>query len=517
MPRWTYEALGALLLAVVLFGLTEIPYAVAPRRVPPGTVFSGHLEYNEDLNVYYTFIRQGSEGRWLFANRATHLDHDPAFFNLEWLAVGRLAAATGQERAFQVWRAAGAVALLLGFAALARTALPQPRQRRVALLMCATGGGFGWLAGASARPLDLSMGIHPFVQILWNPHFSLSAGLFLLFAASYTRGEQGGGARWYGVAAALAFADGLVRPYDLITLFAALALFLALDALHARSLRRTALRCLPLAVCAPLLVYYVWLFRVHPVFRYWSDQGVMPAAPLAGELAGLGLAGLLLLARLALLRRMPLRGPIERLLLAWLAAVVLLIHANRLPGLSGLMPYSPQLWTTLVPPVILLGLAPWRLRPGWLVALLLALNAASSATLLAREYRRAGTDSTQLLRTSYLEAFRWLDRNGEPDDLVVCSYPTGNRFARRAPVRVVLGHWSVTPEIARHAARVRRFYAEAMEADEARAFLAEVRARWVLVGPEERSLGGRTPDPALGLEAAGRFGDVVVYARPPGP
>lgn len=515
MPSWTREALGALLLAVAVLALTAIPYSVAPRRAPPGTVFSGHLQYNEDLNVYYTFIRQGSEGRWLFANRATHLDHDPAFFNLEWLAVGRVAALVGQERAFQVWRAAGAIAVLLGFMALARTALPRPRQRRVALLMCATGGGFGWLAGA--RPLDLSMGIHPFVQILWNPHFSLSVGLFLLFAASYAQGERVGGARWYGAAAALAFADGLVRPYDLITLFAALPLFLALDALHTRSLRRPALRCLPLIACAPLLFYYVWLFRVHPVFRYWSDQGVMPAAPLAGELAGLGLAGLLLLVRLSLLRRMPLRGPIERLLLAWLAAVVLLIHANRLPALSGLMPYSPQLWTTLMPPVILLGLAPWRLRPGWLVAILLALNAASSATLLAREYRLAGSDSTQLLRTSYLGAFRWLEQNAGEDDMVVCSYPTGNRFARRAPVRVVLGHWSVTPEFVRYAGRLRRFYSGAMPADEARAFLEEVRARWVVVGPEERRLGARTPVPALGLEAAGSFGDVAVYARPPGP
>jgi hypothetical protein len=45
--------------------------------------------------MYFSFIRQATEGHWLFVNRLTSLDHQPVLLNVEWFAVGRLIALAG--------------------------------------------------------------------------------------------------------------------------------------------------------------------------------------------------------------------------------------------------------------------------------------------------------------------------------------------------------------------------------------------------------------------------------------
>src|SRR5688572_7664927 len=131
-----------LLLGVAVYALASIPYLVAYLRTPPGMVFGGTLIWQSDQNAYFSFIRQSADGHFLFLNRMTSLEHRPAFFNLEWLIVGRLMSWFGETWAYHLWRATGAVAVTGGFLALARLVLDGPALRRIAIVLGLLGGSF---------------------------------------------------------------------------------------------------------------------------------------------------------------------------------------------------------------------------------------------------------------------------------------------------------------------------------------------------------------------------------------
>jgi hypothetical protein len=319
------------------------------------------------------------------------------------------------EWTYQVWRAAGALALLFGFFALARLVLRDRTQRLIALLMCAFGGGFLWVAFAAGKvlgpsspvlaylprglALDLEVSMHPFNEILINPHFSLPLGLLLFFFAWYVAGELTGSARCYAIAAALAALEGMIRPYDLIALFAIIPLFILIETAVARELQlsKLAMRVLPLVAVSPVLLYNIYIFKYHPVFKFWGSQGNSTAIGVGPHLVFLGLAGVLVAIRVCRLRTFPLKTSAERLLLVWLASVFFLCHAHKLPIFQS-MPYTFQLVTTLMPPVILPGVpvfdpARWL---GWsrrgfvwpqIVASFIAINALSSIWMVYRYSR----------------------------------------------------------------------------------------------------------------------------------
>jgi hypothetical protein len=541
-PR-LWRILWPLGLAVVVFLITGIPYAIAYFRPPPGMVFGGFLGYPEDVGMYFSFIRQAADGHVLFINRLTYLPHDPIFLNPQWLLVGWVMAWLGDsgELTFQVWRAAGALALMFGFADLAGLVLRDRLQRAVAMLMFAFGGGFRWLwklldTLAPNLPilddpsfgwqLDLVSGTHPFHQILMNPHFSLPLGMFLFFFAWYIRGELTGRARCYGIAAALAAVEGMMRPYDLIVLYTALPLYIAMEMALSREIdpRKLALRTLPLVAAAPPFLYSIYIFRFHSVFKYWSSQGFAYVLPLSAHLLVLGLAGWMLAARVILVKWFPLRTSAERLMLVWFGTVLFFAHAYKLP-MFHFMPYAFQLATTIMPPVILLGVAiigpasgnRWDRRPlfqtVFLTGLLLvnSLSGAHLVTNLSRALLLEKGDGPFIYKTE-IEGFKRLQSHATERDIVLSTRDTGNKLTRYASVRVVAGHWTLTPHIAKLDPRVQRFFRGDMSQKESREFLEEAGATWIYWGCNESEL--RDPDPVVipGFRKLVVNKDVVLYS-----
>jgi hypothetical protein len=483
-----------LAVAAALFLLTELPYASGRAASPPEHRFLGILRNVDDLNMYFSFIRQAAEGHVLFEDRLTHLPHARAFFNLQFLVVGWLMRAAGSETlAFALWRAIGIVALVAGFQLLLRAARPSRPLHGRALLLFVLGGGFGWLAalvGQQSFRWDISAAFHPFAQALQNPNFSLPHGLVLVFLAFLYRGEQTGRASWYAAASAVALVEGLMRPYDLLTLWIALPVLALGAAVHAPELRATLLRLLPLLVTAPLLAYYLLLFRVHPVFKHWAAQGGIEPPTLLEHAAGWGLMGLVGAWRVVRRREHPLE-PGERVLLAWLFGVVLLVHGAKL---TSLLPFATQAATAAMGPVVLLSLpllpsAPWSaLKPfakaGW--AALLLLNSLSSAFLLQERTEVVSTHFGYYhIRDAELQAFDWLGKAARGDDVCAASYQDGNRIGRFVSVRVVLGHYSVTPESDAVEARLKQLLSGGLDADAARRLLSTWGVRFVYFSPRE--------------------------------
>jgi hypothetical protein len=535
-----------LALAFIVFAITAIPYVLAYARTPPNRVFTGILIWSEDQDAYASFIRQAADGHWLFVNRLTGVEHAPAFFNLEWLLVGRATALLGgsTDWAYQLWRAAGAVSVACGFAALARTVLQSAFARRVALFLCLFGGGFqalcfAWnaVSGAIESAASAHLGMlssdfqyftmHPFAQILVNPHFSLPLGIFLLAIAAFVKGERTGERRWYAISGVLALAEGSMRPYEMIALFTLVPLFVAIESLIARRVdwARLRLRALPLAIALPMLAYTVWIFELHPVFKYWASQGYVVPISLADHAAHVGFAGVLFAIRLCLWRKFPFDGPIDRLMLAWLATVFFFVHSNDTP-LLRFMPYTPQLMTSFMPPLILLGVvvldpSRWSFaarRPVLAVALIAAVVVVSSLDSALRvrklSYKPDARDPRYVPET-VMRAYRWLDREAGEDDVVLCVNDTGHQLAKYASVRVVSGHWSVTPDSEKVEGAAQRFYRGALSPRAAAELLDHFRVRWIFLGPNERRWGRPRPEFVSGFVEHAIDADVSIYQREP--
>lgn len=524
-------------LILVAFAITEVPFALGDRWAPAETVFDGLTGMTHDQNMYFSFIRQGAEGRWLFSNRLTHLEHGPAMLNLEWLAVGRLVAWLGGnvKLAYALWRFAGTALLISGFWCLAGVVGLSRVQRRVGAVLCAFGGGFGWIflvlerAGLIApmpmAMLDISDATHPFSHIFFNPHISLSHGFSLFTLAAYCAGEKTGMLRWYAVSSLLAAVHGLIRPYDLILLYGTVPLFVLIELAVSRSWswRKTAARGLPLVVTAPVVAYNAALFQFHPVFKYWASQGVVKPFPLTWHFLSLGVAGLLFAARLCLVRRYPLKSPSERFLVAWLAGVLFLFHGHKFPWFS-FMPYTPVFGATLPSVMLILGMVVLDSRhvpehPGGkrfaLVALFVFVASLGSVVWMAKICRNLAFLPEHYIPLAEYESYDWLENHAEPSDVIVSSLFSGNRMAKYVTARFALGHLAVTPHVHELSRRIEEFYSGELTVDEARSLLDELHARWIYRGPVERDLGTFDPAEIPGVIEQHAADDVKVYSYQP--
>jgi hypothetical protein len=130
------------------------------------------------------------------------------------------------------------------------------RTAAAALVSC--GGGLGGLLFRLtdlpvARCPDLSVGFHPFLALLAQPHWLAATTLLLLALWKTARART---PREHLVAVGLASVLALVRPYDLVLLVAARVLAVALSLPARRYLSRLS----PLGGLAPVAAYLGWVF-----------------------------------------------------------------------------------------------------------------------------------------------------------------------------------------------------------------------------------------------------------------
>jgi hypothetical protein len=539
MPRAAIVLLGAGL-GVLVFIVTAIPYREAERRAPQGGEFMGQIALAMDINSYYSFIRQAADGRLLFRNNMTHIEHDPVFFNLEWLVLGRCMRGFGwtERQVFDCWRAAGAVTLLAAFALLSVVCLQNSYHRVIALFLCAFGGGFGWMLAVAARfgwvdlsgsygpknpAMELIIAIHPFAQIAKNPHYSLPHGTLLLLVvflvvAETTRSRAG---RWYIACAAMTLIQGLIRPYDLITIYAWLPVYMVFDAIWTRKIEigRTALRLMPLVAALPLFAYYVYIYKLHPVFKYWAVQGDQPPMPIHWHMLSLGLAGALLLYRLIRFRRYPFDAVADRVLLAFAVVILGLYYANRF---TRDLSFSPQIGIPLLSPMILLGVATLpssdnivtnkRKALIWAFAVVfVATNALTTPMVVQRATELAVVRPRHYLRPGDLAAIAWLKLHAKPDDVLLANEISGNQIAQRVSIRVALGHWALTPNAKSLERETKRLLRGSMPPGRAVEFLDRVNASFIYVPNTVSSPTGQGLGRLPGVHPALSNADARIY------
>lgn len=504
----------AVVIGAIVFAITQISYWIVEANTPAKLAPVGLVSLAMDIYSYYSFMWQAADGHWLFNNAMTSEPCDRVFFNLQWLLLGKCMAWFGwtPKLTFTLWRFAGAMSLVVAFAILAIQVLPRTSQRVVALLMCAFGGGFGWFIailgdmgvvdtsdtlGLKNPAMDLITAVHPFGQILKNPHYSLPHGTFLLFVCAFIQGERTHKTRWYVMAAILAIIQGLIRPYDVITICALIPVYIGVEALRNRSLAAEATmnRALPLLASLPLLAYYYYIFSVHEVFKWWAIQGKQLPTPATWHALSLGLAGLLFLYRLLLFKRHPFSQPTDRFLVALAATLLGLYHANHL---SDAFSFSPQIAIPLLAPLILVGLSAlpyirerhFSNRPKlWFAAVcaFIVINSLSSPLYVVWSARIGQDTPRNYARQTDLDAMDWLKVNARKSDVILSNDVIGGRIAFNHGGHVALGHWALTPHVKTLKKRFAKFAAGEFSPRKARRFILDIRPRYIYVANTPRA------------------------------
>jgi hypothetical protein len=397
--------------------------------------FNGHLTFDDDSNAYYAFMNQSKAGQWLFYNPFTPEKHKAVFFNLEFLIVGKLAALTGisLEVAVQIVRIFSIFVLCFSFYWLSSFLFTTSLMRRIVFIMVMLGGGFGWLCSipyvdSHFRSLfyDNFAGVHPFFSMLLAPHFLIAQAFAVLTLCLFMRAEHSRLQKDYVLAALCCLIVGTLRPYDLLYLMTAFTLYIIVTGLNKTSsfFSHSYPRLLVIIVPLPLIAYYLWLFKVHPVFRWWSIQGKTPPPFPSCLVISLGISFVLLVFGMVNWGGFKEKAPSHTLITCCFFSSMVLIYSY--PALLFALQFS----TTLLIPTVLVGtmkiertLVSMVRHSKWVyvgITALLVVNSLTSFNLL-RRYIRDVYQGKHRTETKLLTVYQWLDNHSEPQEIVLAT------------------------------------------------------------------------------------------------
>jgi hypothetical protein len=537
--EWRWAAAVA---AVVLV-LSSLPHVLGYLSQSAERVFVGAVYDWEDYYSHLAKMRQGMQGSWQYRILFTPEDHDGAYINLFYIALGHLAAVFGLSPmlVYHLARLLCVAALLLAvYWFVAAFALDRAVRRTAYLLACFS-SGLGWLVLLVTRSYTLG-GITPvdfwfiemytFFTAATFPHTCLAQAVHLLAFALMVRLLRGeGGWQAWSTATGAGLVLAVVHPYSLLPLDLSLGLYwLYLVAFRRGGAARRLIWLVGFAmVPLPLMVYQYWVIASNPVLRAWQAQSYTLSPPPLHYLLGYGLV--LILAVWGGVRVLREREGQESAvaLVLWPLAVAPLLYAPLVFNLQRRMIEGVHVSLAILAAVGLEdGLLPLVQRSrlaGWLARrryprprfrrlvglLLLALTTPSTWYLLASLGLAAvgGYDPLYYSRAE-VEAILWLGGHTRCQDTVLSSYAVGGYIPARIGHRVFWGHWAESIHLSQKQAEAQAFYG-ASEACDRVVFLDRYGIAYVFYGPRERDMGDFDPAAASYLTPVFREGDVVVY------
>ena len=521
------ESRWALLWAVVVVGLTCLPYLAALWLAPDGTQYTGLLVNPKDGETYFAKMQQGARGDWLFYLPFTPEPHQGVFVNTFYLALGHLSALLRLPipLVYHLARAlAGLFLLLVAYRFIARC-FEQVRTRRVAFLLLAFSAGLGWLMaplGLITADMWVVEGF-TFLSILVNPHFPLAIGLMLLIFLQVLRWQATNGERqitgnttlWWPAlkCAGLGLALAVVQPFAVPIALAILTAYLAALTWRSRRLRwrEVLLTGATALAAAPVIIYDFYVYRTNPAMTALVTQDVNPSLPPWNYALSYGLILVLAIAGTpAAVRR---RQPADLLVLSWLAASVVLLYVPSTVQrrfITGLHVPLVILAARGLEQVVLPRLA--ERRRALVTGLIVGLSTLTIVFVpLVAVAGVAQGRAPLVMSAGEAAACSWLKASTRWTDTVLAPVETGQFIPAWAGNRVVYGHPLETIDANTKEAEVSRFYSPDATIAERRALLEHYSVRYVFLNA------GDLDAAALGLLLAWTDGDAILYqveARP---
>ena len=521
------EWLWALAWSAAALAITCVPYLLGAALSSEARIFGGFVLGVEDGYSYLAKMGEGARGAWLFHIVYTSEPHQGALFFLFHILLGKVAALVAglghwplTETMVVVYHAArvlfGGLLLLTVYRFIALFTTSRAI-RRLAFLIVAFSGGFGWLLlllgqpnwlGSSPVDLLLPEGF-TFLVLYGFPHIALGrtlllAGFILLWGAPPPRPSPASAGE--GAAAGLCWlAMGLIVPFYVAVAWAVVGAAWLAVTLHRRAIAwdetlRTALACL---IAAPVVIYSLITFTVNPVMRVWSAQNLILSPHPVHYVVGYALVGLLaMFGAVYVLRRRDARSGALRLV-AWAIVVPPLLY----------LPFNLQRrliegWQVPLAILAALGLAhfvlpAWRrtrfvrwlvrfprytvrgLRQ-WAITLILLAMVPTNILLMGSGTLAVIAHASPIFRDGgEVKALDWLAARATYNDVVLSSYSAGNYIPGRVGVRVYIGLGTETAHVEDKRAAMQQFFA-ASTSDEWRAqFLRQEHITYVFATPED--------------------------------
>ena len=563
---------NVLLLALVVVVITTAPYLVAWSKQNQDWHFSGFLFGVEDGNSYLGKMRLGARGVWDFFLFYTPEAHEgvPLVF-LPYIIPGQIVGQFISDTdpaltpalivTYHLMQVVFDALLIIMVYRFAAAFLDQPRDRLLATILAAFGGGLGWylsLTGQSALPADMYIPEgFSFLILFGLPHLALAraallAGLLALMktlphppppSPLRSEGEEEQNAdrhtglplremmrvsrselRWLIGAGVCWLIVGLSVPFYFVILYCILG---AWGLASWVKLRRFPVALFVRAVMAaaitgPLFLFYVIAFSANPAFAAWSAQNNL-ASPSLVQYA-LAYLPLGLMAAFGIQRLWTRSGIRSALLIGWVLIVPILVY----------LPINVQrrMSEAVIVPLAILAAAGLRTlaehrvhviaRGGLIVASLL-----TSLLLLLGSFLAASNPGRPLFRpAAEVDAFNWLNQYSQPGEIALSAVETGNVLPAWTHLRTFMGHGPETIQWPEKTQQLQAFYAYNLHASERDAFFAHPCAltfscagsiRYVLDGPLEQTL---MPDASplwtTGLALVYDKGGYRIYTTPQG-
>jgi hypothetical protein len=531
--EWRWVAI----VSAAVMACTCVPYLFGWYITPPGFKYMGLLANPDEHNVYLAWMREAVRGRALFIDPFTTEPQRAGFFHGFFLVWGVAARLTHLPLiwVYHIARVICGWLLLVSIYGLAAHLSERLLVRRLAWGFAAFSAGLGWLYAlvnptAPVNPIDFGAGLVmpeaiTFLSLLLNPLFCFSVSLMVALWTAYLAAVRTASWKLAALGGLAGLVLGNAHTYNIITVWLTLAAFILVMAVSRRRvpMRELSFAALIGVMAAPFVIYQFWLFQTNTVFR---DKALTPTLTPSPQyfLAGYGLVlALAIPGAIMALRR---RNDSQMLMVVW--AVVTLSLVFFAP-----VSFQRKLSEGLHVPVCLLaalfvgGWAAPRMRAGVAAALAVALVVASAPSnlfFLARGFRDLTNNNAAYvkalmpplyLRTDVVSAMKWLGKNADPNDAVLCMPLEGSYVPGMAGNTVFIGHWAETLNYQEKLALALWFFSLQPQPFDRREFMARNGLDYILYTANEVAAGPFNPAVSPDFEVVfGRPQAAIVRPRP---
>lgn len=522
-----HERTCVIVLVIALSILSFIPHIAAFTHTPAGFryVWSNYPGSPHDINSYFTWIRQASDGDWLFNLKYTSEPTPRVVFHPLFLAMGLLIRiGIPLTAVWVVAQIASIAALVYSLRRFLAHLFDNPVRRLFVMAVALVSGGLGFLTNTfrlyrsfDTLPVDMGMAEVTLARSIMTPFvFAFSIALMLCVFALLISFERSRRRSDIVLASLAAFALGIIHPYDIVIVAVVATVFLLMRlGLHAAK----PLAILGAAAAIPYLYYM--LVMTNTLYAQAGNAEMRSPAPLAyllgfGLLLPFAVAGAVMLFRARAFRGNP----------AWLLALIFLL-------VVPILVYAPftfqrkliEGWIVPLTAFAAVGMlwiwakvktfGPLRhaLIRTVVVTSAIAILSLSPLTLLRNDLvrvREAGFP--YYMSESELAGMRWLAQHTDRSAVVLSAPDYGNIVPRFSGNTVFIGHWAQTVDFDRKAQEAHAFYTGTIQATDRAAFLTRERIAYVIVGPLERRYGAPyvlVGDPLLAPAFAND--DITIY------
>ena len=503
--------------AFLVLAVTTLPFLYAYWSAPADKQFMGVIHNVPDHMQYFSWFREFSHAN-LAANKLTPEPNEPIFFNLLWWGMARIGSVLGIGYAgmYQMLRWVATILFLALLYRMLSWFFAGRLQRMTAFLLVLFGAGFGWVlvvmkytvtSGELIWPLDVYVAEpNTFFSILGSPHF-IAAALYMFVFDLVLRGHAKNQLRYAVYAGLFALFMGWQHAYDLLIVYGVLGAYTLLLWLRDRRPPLYLIwSCLIVGVLSvwPAL-YSVLLTSLDPlwkeVLKQFANAGVY-TPPLYRLPILLGLPFLLALYTAIHQNPLRLRGVSNNDLFVrgwfWISFVLVYLPVDyQIHMLNGWQVPIAILATQGIFEYLVPALAQRRptLRASAqrlaliVAAFVIVFSSLTNLYLFAwRFYDLSRYDYPYYLHRDEIAALRWLERNAQPDDVVLSSLALGQYVPAETGAHAFLAHWAQTVDFYGKSEMVSRFFDSQTSEAERLQIVTDYDVDFILLGPAERAL-----------------------------